>query len=68
LSLTSKWQRRRTLTYRGGPNFSELNEAPRSKSPTRQSRYGDGALQGILAKANKNKKSIAELKTRVEIA
>jgi hypothetical protein len=31
-----------------------LNEAPRSKSPTRQSRYGDGALQGILAKANKD--------------
>jgi len=23
------------------------------KSPTRQSRYGDGALQGIRAKANK---------------
>jgi hypothetical protein len=23
------------------------------KSPTRQSRYGDGALQGILAKENK---------------
>jgi hypothetical protein len=30
-----------------------FNEAPRSKSPTRQSRYGDGALRGILAKANK---------------
>jgi formylglycine-generating enzyme required for sulfatase activity len=30
------------------------NEASRSKSPTRQSRYGDGALQGILAKANKS--------------
>jgi hypothetical protein len=30
-----------------------FSEAPRSKSPTRQSRYGDGALQGILAKANK---------------
>jgi hypothetical protein len=30
-----------------------VNEAPRSKSPTRQSRYGDGALRGILAKANK---------------
>jgi hypothetical protein len=30
-----------------------LNEAPRSKSPTRQSRYGDGALRGNLARANK---------------
>jgi len=29
------------------------NEASRSKSPTRQSYYGDGALQGILTKANK---------------
>ena len=29
------------------------NEALRSKSPTRQSCYGDGALQDILAKANK---------------
>jgi hypothetical protein len=27
---------------------------PCSKSPKRQSRYGDGALQGILAKANKS--------------
>ena len=32
----------------------ETNEASRSKSPTRQSRYGDGALQGIRAKVNKN--------------
>jgi hypothetical protein len=31
------------------------HEAPRSKSPTRQSCYGDGALQGILAKANKSR-------------
>jgi hypothetical protein len=29
------------------------NEAPPSKSPTGQSRYGDGALQGIPANANK---------------
>jgi tRNA A-37 threonylcarbamoyl transferase component Bud32 len=29
------------------------NKAPCSKSSTRQSRYGDGALRGILAKANK---------------
>jgi aspartate-semialdehyde dehydrogenase len=34
--------------------ITTCNKAPRSKSPTRQSRYGDGALQGILAKANKS--------------
>jgi hypothetical protein len=34
---------------------SAENKAPRSKPPTRQSRYGDGALRSILAKVNKNK-------------
>ena len=32
--------------------FKELRCYRSDKSPTRQSRYGDGALQGIQAKAN----------------
>ena len=35
--------------------FNKFNGAPSSKSPTRQSCYGDGALWGILAKANKRR-------------
>jgi hypothetical protein len=41
--------------------FPKENVAPRSKSPTRQSRYGDGALQGILAQAN-NKQGVRVVK------
>jgi hypothetical protein len=42
-----KWRLAQSLLKEGD------NEASRSKSPTRQSRYGDGALQGIPVKANK---------------
>jgi hypothetical protein len=43
------------------------DEAPRSKSPTRQSRYGDGALRGILPKANKNEKGLRPSPQTLEI-
>jgi hypothetical protein len=36
-----------------------FNETPRSKSPTRQSRYDDGTLQGMPAKANKFQPNIS---------
>jgi hypothetical protein len=36
--------------YKSGPK----DEAPRRKSPTRHSRYGDGALRGIKAELRRS--------------
>jgi hypothetical protein len=49
----------KSLIIHGVINLKKLpdpsNETPCSKSPTRQSRYGDGALQGIPTKAKQIK-------------
>ena len=61
---SSRWEMKLPAALEGGisamvqSDKSAIIAADKSalrfdKSPTHQSRYGDGALQGLLAKANK---------------